>query len=175
MSENVIIEIIVLFFVLAGTVISLFATLGVIRLPDVYTRAHATTKSSTLGILFILLGAFIHFMHSHQIVSVRLLLAIVFVFLTAPVAGHLIIRSAHRSGVPLADISVQDALKDDLEAVKGNSGAVEANLGAAEGSSGAEVERLRTAEGDVEAEVRLGAEEGDLEVKEATPQPGNGS
>lgn len=115
MSENVIIEILVLLFVLAGTVITLFASLGVIRLPDVYTRAHATTKSSTLGILFILTGAFIHFIYSHQLVSVRLLLAIVFVFLTAPVAGHLIIRSAHRSGVPLAEISVQDDLRDDLD------------------------------------------------------------
>ena len=135
MSENVIIEIIVLFFVLAGTIITLFASLGVIRLPDVYTRAHATTKSSTLGILFILLGAFIHFMYSHQVVSVRLLLAIVFVFLTAPVAGHLIIRSAHRSGVPLADMSVQDALKDDLEAVQ-------ASLEAGKGSLDMEVGSL---------------------------------
>lgn len=118
MSENAIIETVVLFFVLVGTVISLFASLGVLRLPDVYTRAHATTKSSTLGILFILLGTFIYFIYTHQIVSVRLLLGIVFVFLTAPVAGHLIIRSAYRSGVPLAEMSVQDALKDDLEANK---------------------------------------------------------
>lgn len=118
MNENAIIEGVVLFFVIVGTVITLFASLGVIRLPDVYTRAHATTKSATLGILFILLGAFIHFIYSHQIVSVRLLLAIVFVFLTAPVAGHLIIRSAHRSGVPLAEMSVQDDLQDDLDRKK---------------------------------------------------------
>jgi len=42
----------------------------------------------------------------------------VFVYLTAPVAGHLIIRSAHRSGVPLSEISVQDALEDDLAKIK---------------------------------------------------------
>lgn len=115
MNEEQIVEGVVLILVLLGTGITLISSLGVIRLPDVYTRAHATTKSATLGILCILLGTFVHFAYFHEIVSVRLLLGIVFVFLTAPVAGHMVIRSAHRSGVPLADISVQDMLKDDLE------------------------------------------------------------
>jgi len=113
-----VIEWVVALLVLVGTGITLISSLGVIRLPDVYTRAHATTKSATLGILFILLGAFVYFVYVHHIVSVRLLLGIVFVFLTAPVAGHLIIRSAHRSGVPLADISVRDDLKAYLESVR---------------------------------------------------------
>lgn len=108
------IDVLVIALVVLGTVIMLISSLGVIRLPDVYTRAHATTKSSTLGLLCILAGTFIHFLHEHQLVSVRLLLGILFVFLTAPVAGHLIIRSAHRAGVPLADISVRDALKEDF-------------------------------------------------------------
>lgn len=120
-----IVEIVVLVLVLLGTIITLISSLGVLRLPDVYTRAHATTKSATLGILCILLGAFIHFMYVHHIVSIRLLLGIVFVFLTAPIAGHMIIRSAHRTGVPLAEISVGDALKEDLEKAAGNTGAAE--------------------------------------------------
>lgn len=115
MSENQIVEAVVALLVLLGTGITLISSLGVIRLPDVYTRAHATTKSATLGILCILLAAFVHFAYFHEIVSVRLLLGIVFVFLTAPVAGHMIIRSAHRTGVPLSEISVQDMLKEDLD------------------------------------------------------------
>lgn len=126
MSENAVIEWIVAVMVLVGTAITLISSLGVIRLPDVYTRAHATTKSATLGILFILLGAFVYFVYVHHIVSVRLLLGIVFVFLTAPVAGHLIIRSAHRSGVPLADISVQDDLRDYLDSIRREEAAREA-------------------------------------------------
>ena len=114
MNANAAIEIVVMIFVMIGVVVSLFSALGVIRLPDVYTRAHATTKSSTLGVLFVLLGAFIYFLLTHQHLSIRLLLGIVFVYLTAPVAGHFVIRSAHRSKVPLADISVQDALQEDL-------------------------------------------------------------
>jgi multicomponent Na+:H+ antiporter subunit G len=110
----VVIEWIVVILVLFGTAMSLLSTFGLLRLPDVYNRAHATTKSATLGILAILLGAFIYFFFTHGVSSIRLLLGIVFVFLTAPVAGHLIIRSAHRYGSPLAPISVQDDLQELL-------------------------------------------------------------
>lgn len=105
------IEWIVAILVLFGTSMSLLSSFGLLRLPDVYNRAHATTKSATLGILSILLGAFIYFFFTHGVSSIRLLLGIVFVFFTAPVAGHLIIRSAHRYGSPLAPISVQDDLQ----------------------------------------------------------------
>jgi multicomponent Na+:H+ antiporter subunit G len=114
LDGNVVIEWIVVILVLFGTAMSLLSTFGLLRLPDVYNRAHATTKSATLGILAILLGAFIYFFFTHGVSSIRLLLGIVFVFLTAPVAGHLIIRSAHRYGSPLAPISVQDDLQELL-------------------------------------------------------------
>jgi len=104
--------------VLLGTVMNSLSSLGFLRLPDVYTRSHAATKSVTLGILFILLGTFIYFLFIHNLVSVRLLLGIMFVFLTAPVAGHLIARSAYRSGVKLADTSIKDELAEDLERAK---------------------------------------------------------
>lgn len=110
-----IIEIIVGFFVVSGTLMSLISSLGILRLPDVYNRAHASTKSATLGILCILLGTFFYFLFTHGVSSIRLFLGIAFVFLTAPVAGHIIIRSAHRSKVPLAKSSVQDALQDYLD------------------------------------------------------------
>lgn len=105
------IEIIVVLFILFGTLMNLLSTFGLLRLPDIYNRAHASTKSATLGILSILLAAFIYFMYFHGVSSIRLLLAIAFVFLTAPLSGHMIIRSAHRYGVPLAPITVKDELK----------------------------------------------------------------
>lgn len=112
LGVNGVIEWIVIILVLFGTSMSLLSSFGLIRLPDVYNRAHATTKSATLGILSILSAAFIYFFFTHGVSSIRLLLAIVFVFLTAPVAGHLVTRSAHRYGTPLAPISVQDDLQD---------------------------------------------------------------
>lgn len=118
MNANAWIEAIVLILIVAGTLITLISSIGIIRFPDVYTRAHATTKSATMGILCILLGAFVYFLFKHQVFSVRLLLGIVFVFLTAPVSSHMIIRSAHRAGAPLAGISVRDDLKEDLVKMK---------------------------------------------------------
>lgn len=93
---------------------AVISALGIIRLPDVYTRSHAATKSSTLAVLLILSGAFVYFWVSEGFISVRLLLGIVFVFLTAPVAGHLITRAAYRSKVKLTDNSSDDALKEVL-------------------------------------------------------------
>lgn len=123
MSETI--EIVILGFVLLGTMLSLLSSLGFIRLPDVYTRSHAATKSVTLGTLTILLGTFIYFWYFKDTISVRLLLGIVFVFLTAPIAGHLIARSAYRSGVKPADASVKDELKRDIEKHRRSSSAAD--------------------------------------------------
>ncbi len=98
--------------IILGALLSALSTFGLIRLPDVYLRSHAATKSATLGVLSILLGAFLFFILDQGYTSARLLLGIVFVFLTAPVAGHLICRAAYRTGVPLWDQSVQDDLKN---------------------------------------------------------------
>lgn len=113
-----IIETIVVVMVIIGTLMNTLSSLGFLRLPDVYNRSHAATKSITLGILFILLGTFIHFLFVDDYFSVRLLLGIVFVFLTAPVTGHLIVRSAYRFGVKLSDSSIKDELAEDLERAK---------------------------------------------------------
>ncbi|MDQ0207814.1 Na+/H+ antiporter subunit G [Alkalicoccobacillus murimartini] len=109
-------EIIAAVLILIGTLMSVISAYGLIRLPDVYTRSHAGTKSATLGVLSTLTGTFIFFWLVNDFISVRLLLGIVFVFLTAPVAGHLISRAAYHSGVPMTETSVQDQLKEDLEA-----------------------------------------------------------
>ena len=102
--------------ILLGTALTLLSAIGLIRLPDVYTRSHAASKSTTLGVLFILLGAFMFFWINEGYVSIRLLLGIFFVFLTAPVAGHIICRAAYRSNVKLADRTVHDDLKKYMKA-----------------------------------------------------------
>lgn len=111
MNVSTLSEIIPAILILIGTVFSFLSAIGLIRLPDVYTRSHAASKSSTMGVLFILVGTFFFFLFHESYFSIRLFLGIFFVFLTAPVAAHVIVRSAHRSNVKLADISVQDDLK----------------------------------------------------------------
>ncbi|GIN72037.1 Na+/H+ antiporter subunit G [Bacillus sp. J14TS2] len=114
MNGNEISEFITVFLMLIGSIISVISAIGIIRFPDVYTRSHAATKSSTLAVLLTLVGAFLYFLFTESLVNIRLILGIVFVFLTSPVAGHLIIRAAYRSNVKLADSTVEDELKDVL-------------------------------------------------------------
>ena len=115
MNISVIVEFTAVFLILVSSVISVISALGMIRLPDVYTRIHAATKSTTLAVLITLTGAFFYFWAAESFFSVRLILGIVFVFLTAPVAGHLIIRAAYRSNVKLAESSIEDELKNVLD------------------------------------------------------------
>lgn len=112
MSIREIIEFAGVLLILIGSIMAVISAIGILRLPDVYTRSHAATKSSTLAVLLSLTGTFIYFWASEDFISVRLLLGITFVFLTAPVAGHLITRAAYRSNVKLSESSTEDALKD---------------------------------------------------------------
>lgn len=98
--------------ILIGSIISVISAFGIIRFPDVYSRAHAATKSSTLAVLLTLVGAFLYFLLTDGIISVRLILGIVFVFITSPTAGHLIIRAAYKSKVKMTDTTMVDELKD---------------------------------------------------------------
>ena len=110
-----IVEWIAIALALAGAVFCAISAFGLIRLPDVYLRSHAATKSAALGVLFVLVGAFVYFWAVDGDINVKLLLAIVFVFITSPVAGHLNGRAAYRSGVKLWKGSVRDDFKDVLE------------------------------------------------------------
>lgn len=110
MNVNPILEWTGVLLILVGSLMSVVSAFGIIRLPDIYTRSHAATKSSTLAVLLSLLGAFLYFWAHDGYFSIRILLGILFVFLTAPVAGHLICRAAYRSGVKLAEGSGEDEL-----------------------------------------------------------------
>lgn len=115
------IETLSVILIFLGSIMAVISAFGILRLPDVYTRSHAATKSSTLAVLLSLIGAFIFFWATEAFISIRLLLGIVFVFLTAPVAGHIIIRAAYRSNVKLSDSSTEDALGDFLRELTGQS------------------------------------------------------
>lgn len=98
-----------------GGGLSVLGSIGIVRFPDVYGRLHAATKSATLGVISVILGVFIYFLTTHGMFVGKLLLTIVFVFLTAPVAAFMIARSAYNVNVKMWDKSIQDDL---AEAVK---------------------------------------------------------
>jgi multicomponent Na+:H+ antiporter subunit G len=108
------IEIIISIFIIIGTFFIISSTIGILRFPDLYTRLHAASKSGTLGVASILVGSFFYFLYYEHVVSGKLLLGIVFVLLTAPVASHMLARAAYRSGVPMWEKSVQDDLQIEV-------------------------------------------------------------
>ena len=113
MTEIEISKIIVAILVLLGAFLSAISAFGLIRLPDVYTRNHAASKSATLGVMSVMLATFIYFYAQYGHFNSRVILGILFVFFTAPVSGHLISRAAYNTGVKMWDKSVRDDLKRD--------------------------------------------------------------
>lgn len=81
-----------------GSIIALISAIGLIKFQDVFLRSHAATKSSTLSVLLTLVGVIVYFVSAQGYISVRLILALVFINLTSPVGGHLISRAAYRTG-----------------------------------------------------------------------------
>jgi multicomponent Na+:H+ antiporter subunit G len=75
-------------------------TIGLLRLPNVYNRMHATSKPSTLGTAAIFLAAFVEFGPGE---GAPALIGIVFLFLTVPTGAHMIARAAQRIGVPFEE------------------------------------------------------------------------
>jgi multicomponent Na+:H+ antiporter subunit G len=94
------------FFMLLGSGFMLIASIGIIRMPDVFTRMQASAKAGTLGASCMLLGVAIHF--NDLGVTTRALAIILFAFLTAPVGAHMIARAAHFVGVEMWETRINE-------------------------------------------------------------------
>src|SRR5688572_126304 len=82
-----------------GAALALLAGVGVLRMPDVFTRMQASTKASTLGLGCLLIALAIRY--PETAVVVRAAAIATFMMLTTAVAAHVIARAAARSGAPL--------------------------------------------------------------------------
>jgi multicomponent Na+:H+ antiporter subunit G len=92
-----------------GVLLVLLAGIGLLRFPDVFTRANAATKAAGLGVAFVLAG--VAFVIATPEATVKMSLAVLLQFVTAPVAGHIIGRAAYRVGAPLWPGTVMDDLQ----------------------------------------------------------------
>ena len=88
------IEPLISFFVLAGGAFALIGSIGLARLPDLFTRLHGPTKATTLGVGGILIASVLHFSTQGEGLSLHELLVTLFLFATAPVSAYLIARAA---------------------------------------------------------------------------------
>ena len=96
-------------FILVGAVFLFSAGLGLLRMPDAYTRIQAGTKASTLGNMLVLIGLAFY----HPDWTFRLILLIYFVLITNPVSSHALSRAAWLIRTPLTSSTITDALADE--------------------------------------------------------------
>lgn len=102
-------EIILLILISIGSLFVLLAAVGVVRMPDLYTRISVTTKAATLGIGLILVGAAVYF--NEVSVTSRIVAIVFFIILTAPVGAHLLGRASYFTGISLWPKSIMDDLE----------------------------------------------------------------
>lgn len=91
-----------------GSAFTLVAAIGLLRLPDLYTRMHAASKAGTMGSCLMLIALAIH--ASDVGTMSRALAGVVFFLLTAPVSTHLLAKAAYSVGYRLHSSSVRDEM-----------------------------------------------------------------
>ena len=106
-------NLLIAFCLLSGAFFMLVAAIGILKLPDLYQRLHASSKAATLGVALLLLGAALH--SGDMGVVTRCVMAIAFFMATAPVGAHLITRAAYNHNEPLAKETLSDEWAEDRQ------------------------------------------------------------
>ena len=107
------IDVLTAFLWLAGSAFALLAAVGVLRMPDVFTRMQASTKASTLGLGCLLVGAALQFGDVASFIRIASIGA--FIPLTTSVAAHVIARASYLAAVPLWGGTVLDERHRDRQ------------------------------------------------------------
>jgi len=104
MSILMVLNIIVIVFISAGVFFLTAGTIGFLRLPDFYSRMHATGKSDTLGVVLSCTGLALYTLQgglslANILVSLKIMFIAVFWFLGGPTATHALLKSAFKAGI----------------------------------------------------------------------------
>ncbi len=90
------------FFLVSGSLFCIIGAVGVIRMPDFYTRTHAASITDTLGATLILVGLAIH--SGPNLVTVKLIFVLMLLYVTSPTAGHALVKAAYSKGLDAPDV-----------------------------------------------------------------------
>lgn len=91
---------------LIGSAFAVIGGIGIVRLPDLFTRIHGAGITDTLGAGFILLG--LMFQAGLTLILVKLLLIWFFLFITSPTSTHALAKSALTHGVEPELVEMED-------------------------------------------------------------------
>lgn len=112
MTVALVMDWVVATLVVIGAAFLAISAIGVVRMPDLFSRLHAATKAGPVGVASIALAAVIHLARGD--VTLLGILLVAFLLLTAPVAAHVIARAGYVTGVELWE----GTTRDDLRAVR---------------------------------------------------------
>ncbi|BAL80532.1 monovalent cation/H(+) antiporter subunit G [Caldisericum exile] len=105
MGINIIIGYILMFI---GAFFFLLSAIGLLRLPDLYTRMQAATKSTTLGAISSIIGIGL----MREDILIKSIILATFILLTAPISGSALIRAGYKAKSPMTDKTVVDKFKE---------------------------------------------------------------
>lgn len=108
-------EIAIIVLLILGSLFILFSAIGIVRMPDLYTRLTTTTKANTLGIGSILLALSLTFMNQESVLT-RSVMAFLFILISIPVSGHFLARVAYLIGIAKSGRTEKDEMQDQFGA-----------------------------------------------------------
>jgi len=94
-------------FIFFGVMAFLISAIGLVRMPDIYTRMHAGTKATTMGVILVILGAIC----IEPSWAWKLILLAVFILLTNPLSSSVIARASHEDGATLESDELKEVQK----------------------------------------------------------------
>ena len=94
-------------FIFVGVIAFLISAIGLVRMPDIYTRMHAGTKATTMGMILVILGAIC----IEPSWAWKLILLAIFILLTNPLSSSVIARASHSDGATLESDELKEVEK----------------------------------------------------------------
>jgi len=99
------------FFLIAGALFMLIASIGVLKLKDAYQRMHAVTKAPSLGAVLMILSTIVYF---HDVwLAIEGLLVIAFIFMTNPLGTHMLGRVSHLMHIQKSNDTILDEFVEE--------------------------------------------------------------
>ena len=95
-------------FIFLGMISFLISAIGLLRMPDLYSRLHAGAKSPTMATIFVITGAI--FLEPSW--AAKLILLALFILATNPLSSSVIARASHKIGIPYRNTNNVDELKE---------------------------------------------------------------
>jgi multicomponent Na+:H+ antiporter subunit G len=105
-------EILMWVFVTAGSILLIIGAIGILRMPDFYSRIHPAGITDTMGAWLVLVG--LMFASESWLVTVKLVMLLLFLIITSPLASHALAKAAYMRGLkPMLGHELAREAEDD--------------------------------------------------------------